>query len=118
MACSPGRILVTGHGITLLSCLVIVSTASISVPSRKTKVLTSRRPIPGNLDFYIRLKPRSEQCFVREPEQRVKGESEKKDKERTTQMDEDLAGLDPITVEKSYPGLYSFIRCDLLMIMG
>lgn len=112
MACPPGRILVTGHGITLLSCLVIVSTTSLSIPSKKTKVLTPRRPFAGNLDFYLRLKPRSEQCFVREPEQRVKGESEKKDKERTTQMDEDLAGLDPTTVEKSYPGLYSFIGCN------
>lgn len=27
-------------------------------------------------------------------------------------MDEDLAGLDPITVEKSYPGSYCFIKCD------
>lgn len=72
----------------------------------------SPHPFAGNHDLHFRPKPRSEQCFVSEAAQRVKGESEKKDKKRT-RMDEDLAGLEPITVEKSYPSLYSFIRCNL-----
>lgn len=79
--------------------------------AKKSKVLTCFRPFAGNLDLHFHPKPRIEQCFVSEAAQRVKGESEKKDKERT-RMDKDLAGLDPITVEKSYPGMYSFMKCD------
>lgn len=72
----------------------------------------SPTPFAGKLELDFRPKPRSEQYSFSEAAERDKDESEKKRDEKRTRMDEDLAGLDPITVEKSYPGLYSFRKCD------